>query len=190
MKQGMSQSVRMGQELRINPRLYQAMDMLTMPLLDLQQHLKQELEQNPFLDLIEPDEDEDAETNDPEDPVPVEDLAEPDAPPEPDRDESTTWEDFLEDGFEDGSRGLSAAEPAEYTEPVSVATTDLTDHLREQVGMLDLTPRDRLLADEFIGNIDEKLLANPEESPELRELQQVAKERGAEAIPLLSLIHI
>ena len=42
MKQGMSQSVRMGQELRINPRLYQAMDMLTMPLLDLQQHLKQE----------------------------------------------------------------------------------------------------------------------------------------------------
>ena len=155
MKQGMSQSVRMGQELRINPRLYQAMDMLTMPLLDLQQHLKQELEQNPFLDLIEPDEDEDAETNDPEDPVPVEDLAEPDAPPEPDRDESTTWEDFLEDGFEDGSRGLSAAEPAEYTEPVSVATTDLTDHLREQVGMLDLTPRDRLLADEFIGNIDE-----------------------------------
>jgi RNA polymerase sigma-54 factor len=155
MKQGMSQSVRMGQELRINPRLYQAMDMLTMPLLDLQQHLKQELEQNPFLDLVEPDEDEDADSSDPEDPVPVEDLAEPDAPPEPDRDESTAWEDFMEEGFDDGSRGLSSAESSDFPDPVNVATTNLTDHLREQVGMLDLTDRERLLADEFIGNIDE-----------------------------------
>ena len=39
MKVGLQQSVRLGQELRINPRLYQAMDLLYMPLLDLQQHL-------------------------------------------------------------------------------------------------------------------------------------------------------
>ena len=38
MKVGLQQSVRLGQELRINPRLYQAMDLLYMPLLDLQQH--------------------------------------------------------------------------------------------------------------------------------------------------------
>ena len=37
----------MRQELRINPRLYQAMDMLYMPMMDLQQHLKQELLVNP-----------------------------------------------------------------------------------------------------------------------------------------------
>ena len=58
MKTGMQQSVRLGQELKVNPRLYQAMDMLYMPLLDLQQHLKQELLVNPVLDLVEEEEDE------------------------------------------------------------------------------------------------------------------------------------
>jgi RNA polymerase sigma-54 factor len=154
-KQGMSQSVRLGQELRINPRLYQAMDMLTMPLLDLQQHLKQELEQNPFLDLVDPDEDDEATDGDADDVPAVEDLAEPDAPPEPDRDESSAWEDFMAEGYEDGSRGLSAGEAPDLPEPVRIATTDLTDHLREQIGLLELSDRERILAEEFIGDINE-----------------------------------
>ncbi len=54
MRLGLSQNIRLAQELRINPRLYQAMDLLYMPLLDLQLHLKQELVQNPFLELVEP----------------------------------------------------------------------------------------------------------------------------------------
>jgi hypothetical protein len=58
MKQGMSQQAGLRQELRINPRLYQAMDMLYMPMMDLQQHLKQELLVNPFLELVEPAEEE------------------------------------------------------------------------------------------------------------------------------------
>ncbi len=41
------------QELQINPRLYQAMDLLQMPMLDLQVHLKQELMVNPFLEMME-----------------------------------------------------------------------------------------------------------------------------------------
>ena len=59
MKQGLGQIAGMRQELRINPRLYQAMDLLYMPLLELQQHLKTELEVNPFLELVEPDDEED-----------------------------------------------------------------------------------------------------------------------------------
>jgi RNA polymerase sigma-54 factor len=47
MRRGLSQSLGMRQELKINPRLYQAMDLLYMPLLDLQQHLKQEMMANP-----------------------------------------------------------------------------------------------------------------------------------------------
>src|SRR3569832_1901852 len=58
MRSGMSQHTQMKQEIKINPRLYQAMDLLYMPLLDLQQHLKQELLNNPFLDMVEPEEDE------------------------------------------------------------------------------------------------------------------------------------
>jgi RNA polymerase sigma-54 factor len=48
-KPGLSQSASLRQELKVNPRLYQAMDLLYMPLLDLQQHLKQELLVNHIL---------------------------------------------------------------------------------------------------------------------------------------------
>ena len=63
MRTGLQQSTSLRQELKINPRLYQAMDLLYMPLLDLQQHLKQELLTNPFLELVEP-EDEEADASD------------------------------------------------------------------------------------------------------------------------------
>src|SRR5437763_14242545 len=56
MKPGLHQHTALRQDLRINPRLYQAMDLLYMPLLDLEQHLKQELLGNPFLEMIEPEE--------------------------------------------------------------------------------------------------------------------------------------
>ncbi|MGH7753711.1 MAG: hypothetical protein ACREN5_12930, partial [Gemmatimonadales bacterium] len=46
MKTGLHQHAVLRQDLRMNPRLYQAMDLLYLPLLDLQQHLKQELEAN------------------------------------------------------------------------------------------------------------------------------------------------
>jgi RNA polymerase sigma-54 factor len=54
-KTGLSQTATLRQDLRINPRLYQAMDMLYMPMMDLQLHLKQELLINPFLELVEPE---------------------------------------------------------------------------------------------------------------------------------------
>ncbi|MFO0074252.1 MAG: RNA polymerase factor sigma-54, partial [Gemmatimonas sp.] len=68
MKTGLQQNAGLRQELKVNPRLYQAMDLLYMPLLDLQQHLKQELLTNPFLELVEPEE-EDDEAPDADDPA-------------------------------------------------------------------------------------------------------------------------
>ena len=91
MKPGMSQSTQLRQELKINPRLYQAMDLLYMPLLDLQQHLKQELLNNPFLDLVEVEEDEEEEQTEAE--------ASPETPEEKERGEEIDWEEILLDGF-------------------------------------------------------------------------------------------
>ncbi|MBI2408983.1 MAG: RNA polymerase factor sigma-54 [Gemmatimonadetes bacterium] len=162
MKAGLSQSVRLGQELKINPRLYQAMDMLTMPLLDLQQHLKQELLVNPFLELIEDDSDDetgDADDETEESPtegeafeVPLEEAAP--APETDPRSQETDWEEILLDGF-DVSGPREDREEREYTEPVSVSHGGLEDDLREQLDLLSLTPRQRVLADEFIGNIND-----------------------------------
>lgn len=157
MKTGLSQSTSLRQELKINPRLYQAMDLLYMPLLDLQQHLKQELLVNPFLEMIEP-EDDDAEADQEagEDSATAEDLAEPTAAEEAEKEkqDEIDWEDILLDGFDTAGR-REEHEEREYFEPVSVEQRGLDDHLRDQVSLLDLSPRQLLLSEEFIGNIDE-----------------------------------
>lgn len=158
MKTGMQQSTSLRQELKINPRLYQAMDLLYMPLLDLQQHLKQELLTNPFLELVEPDDDEADAAEEGEESAEAENLAEGDtvAEPEPEKsgDDDIDWEGVLLDGFETGGQ-REEADNREWYEPVTVASTDLSDHLKAQVALLDLTPRQALVAEEFIGNIDE-----------------------------------
>src|SRR5213075_2446383 len=147
MKAGLQQSTQLKQELKINPRLYQAMDLLYMPLLDLQQHLKQELLNNPFLEMVEPEEEEDAEEQEPE----VEGSAEQ---TEKTQSDEIDWEEILLDGFDTGGR-KEEHEEREFYEPVTVDSRDLSDHLRDQITLLDLTPRQMVLAEEFIGNVDE-----------------------------------
>jgi RNA polymerase sigma-54 factor len=130
--------------MKINPRLYQAMDLLYMPLLDLQQHIKQELLNNPFLDLEEPQ-------------VTDEDTAPLDPQKEKEQDkakEEIDWEEILLDGFDAGGR-RAEYEDKEYFEPVSVDSRDLYDHLRDQLMLMPLRPRQMLLGEEIIGNIDE-----------------------------------
>lgn len=164
MKTGLQQHAGLRQELKVNPRLYQAMDLLYMPLLDLQQHLKQELLTNPFLELVEPEE-EDDEASDSDDASEAQDLTEPEsvAEPEPEKtgDDDVDWEAVLLDGFETGGQ-REEHEQREYYEPVTVDTRDLSDHLTEQLSLLDLTPRQVFLAEEFVGNInDDGYLACP-----------------------------
>lgn len=155
MKAGLQQSARLGQELKVNPRLYQAMDMLYMPLLDLQQHLKQELMSNPFLEMVEP-EDEEIEPGE-ETAAEADAQAEAEQPETPERndsDDESQWEDILLNGFDVGGQREERDE-REHFEPTTVATRGLDDHLRDQVRLLDLSDRDELLAEEFIGNINE-----------------------------------
>jgi len=136
----------MRQDLKINPRLYQAMDLLYMPLLDLQQHLKQELLNNPFLDLVEDDDDDEDETDEA-----VETVAEE---PQTQEKDEIDWEEILLDGFDTGGH-REEREEREHFEPITVGTRDLGDHLRDQVALLELTPRQAVIADEFIGNVND-----------------------------------
>src|SRR5579864_1710484 len=148
MKTGLNQSTQLKQELKINPRLYQAMDLLYMPLLDLQQHLKQELLNNPFLELVEPEEDEEEENTE------TEAQAEQ-QPAEEQKNDEIDWEEILLEGFDAGGR-REEHEEKEYYEPVTAQSRDLSDHLLEQIALLDLTPRELVLAEEFIGNVNDE----------------------------------
>jgi RNA polymerase sigma-54 factor len=138
-KTGLYQGTHLKQEMKINPRLYQAMDLLYMPLLDLQQHIKQEMLNNPFLDLEEPLVDpSELETNDDKEKT----------------EDEIDWEEILLDGFDAGGR-KQEYEQKEYYEPVRVMTRDLADHLLDQLKLMRLSPREVLLGEEIIGNIDD-----------------------------------
>ena len=139
LKRGLGQSLGMRQETKINPRLYQAMDLLYMPLMDLQQHLKQELLVNPFLELTEPAEELPEETA--EDPV-------------EDEEDEIDWEEILLNGFDAGGRRQQYEGDREHFMPTPAAPPDLWDHLREQLNLLKLEPRDHYLGEEIIGNVD------------------------------------
>jgi RNA polymerase sigma-54 factor len=122
------------------------MDMLYMPMMDLQQHLKQELLANPFLELLEPEDEESADQ---------EKQQEQDKEKEQQqKNDEMDWEEILLNGFDVGGT-REQFEVQEYTEPVTVETRNLTDHLREQLQLMELTPRQRLLAEEFLGNMTE-----------------------------------
>jgi RNA polymerase sigma-54 factor len=178
MKTGLSQTARLGQELKINPRLYQAMDMLYMPLLDLQAHLKTELEINPFLELDEemeeleldrePDEDaesESSEDSDTEERDPVDEKADLDAPEEAlpaeapleaTADDEPDWDTLLDDNYEkENGTTEPAQEDYDPFERVAGAAASLVDSLRDQLEYLNLTPRQRVIANEILGNLDE-----------------------------------
>lgn len=188
MKAGLSQSTQLKQELKINPRLYQAMDLLYMPLLDLQQHLKQELLNNPFLDMVEPEEEEEETEEE------ATEAEQPEAPEKGTNDE-IDWEEILLDGFDAGGR-REEHEEREYYEPVTVDSRNLSDHLIDQITLLDLSPRQQFLADEFIGNINEDgYLACPIEQVLTSVNEEVvraaeATERDTDDLPLYTHVEI
>ena len=193
MKTGLSQNTSLRQELKINPRLYQAMDLLYMPLLDLQQHLKQELLINPFLEMVEPEDDEEEaqQEGEADGTDPATDIAEPSTPEtEQKKEGEIDWEEILLDGF-DTPGHREEHEEKEYYEPVSVERRGLDDHLRDQVSLLDLNPRQLLLAEEFIGNIDENgwLACSLEELlPGINDVVlKAAEELGGDAVPLYTM---
>ncbi len=133
------QSLHLRQEMKINPRLYQAMELLYMPLLDLQQHLKQELAENPFLEMTEAD---------------VQEEVELDEEKKEETEDEIDWEEILLDGFDAGGR-KQQFEQKEYFQPTPAKAPGLQDFLLEQLHFLDQSERKNRLGEEIIGNVND-----------------------------------
>ena len=126
-------------EQRINPRLYQAMELLHLPLLDLQQRLKQEMSENPFLEEVEGDTEQEIEL---------------DQESSEEEEDEVDWESILLDGFDAGGH-RSQHEPREFNLPTPSRAPDLRDHLEDQLQLLTLSGREQRVAQEIVGNIDD-----------------------------------
>ncbi|MXW09050.1 MAG: RNA polymerase factor sigma-54 [Gammaproteobacteria bacterium] len=133
------QSPELRQEMKINPRLYQAMELLHLPLLDLQQRLKQEMTENPFLEVVEGDTEQEVELD--------QDGVDDDG-------DEVDWESILLDGFDAGGR-RAQYEARDFDFPTPSRAPDLRDHLENQTQLLTLSGREQRIAQEIIGNIDD-----------------------------------
>lgn len=56
-----SQSMKLGQQMKLSPRVIQSMEILQLPLAELEERIEQELESNIALELVEPERDDDDE---------------------------------------------------------------------------------------------------------------------------------
>ncbi len=143
--------------LIMTPRLQQALKLLQVPTLELQQILKQEIMQNPLLEEV----DEVADS---------EDLAKEDSPEEaanqeaedPAEEDPIDWSEYMQEGSFDRAYIPQQETSVEFLEKVPITRTTLAESLLEQLHFLNLSPKDMILADFLVGSLDDRgYLATP-----------------------------
>ncbi|MBK7142486.1 MAG: RNA polymerase factor sigma-54 [bacterium] len=129
------------------PQLIQSLKMLQMPILKLEQTLRQELAINPLLEEVEVLEEE--QTLDAPDP----EIVAPEPTPDTGEQEKIDWDNYLGDD-EEGYRVRESREPDEdrFGE-LAKSTDNLYAHLGEQLSFLKLSEEQQLIGEYIIGNI-------------------------------------
>ena len=175
-------ALRMGQQLAMTPQLQQAIRLMQLSALELKAEIRQTIETNPMLDLVEDDEEltvEDDPFDGVDDPAAVDDREEGDAGEDRDFEDSTdlafeaddadtpgsieeipedlpvdvTWDDV----YQPASTAMSVAPADEENgfEERNSADDTLLDHLLWQLNLATLSKRDRAAAHIVIGYIDD-----------------------------------
>src|SRR5437867_3936262 len=135
--------------LIMTPRLQQALKLLQVPTLELQQILKQEIMQNPLLEEVD-----DVTEN--------EDLDRENSPEEAANEESENpgeedpidWSEYMQDGL-DRTYVPQTETSVEFLEKVPVTRGTLAESLMEQLHFLNLPKGYMEIADFLVGSIDD-----------------------------------
>jgi RNA polymerase sigma-54 factor len=152
--------LRQKQQLVMTPKLQQALKLLQMPAIELQQMLKQEIMENPMLeeveDYLEIQEDEERQ-REPE--TAKEDGKEGEKEGEKEGDgsgdeENIDWGEYFQSGFEIGY-GLGEETQEEFFERVPIAKRSFTDQLISQLRIATDDERTLDIGDYIVGSLDE-----------------------------------
>ncbi len=159
------------QQLRITPRLRQALKLLQVPTLELQQILQQELQQNPLLEeALEFDETEEQTREEVQENAETPDTPDADAKSEEER-SLEEWEEYWERGagMENTFARGEVQSADDFYERVPTTSVTLADHLTQQLH-LSTTDQELIeIGDYLIGCIDERgyLTVTDEQAQEL-----------------------
>ena len=137
--------------LIMTQRLQQALKLLQVPTLELQQILKQEIMQNPMLEEVdEVTESEDIEREQSADEQNNEE------PAEPVEDDTIDWSEYMQDGAFDRAYVPQSESNPDFLEKVQVTRTTLAETLLEQLHFLDLPDTRLRIAEFLIGSMDDR----------------------------------
>jgi RNA polymerase sigma-54 factor len=145
------------QQLVMTPKLQQALKLLQMPALELQQMLKQEMLENPLLEEIDELDElrEEREERDETDEKEKESTDEDKLQDGEAGEETVDWEEYFNHGFEIGRAGAEEETQEEFFEKVPVAKQSFTDMLVGQLRMATDDEQIIAIADYVIGSLDE-----------------------------------
>ena len=167
MKLEMSTHMRMEQRMKLAPHMIQSMEILQLPILALQERIEQELNSNPVLEMTEPENSEDEDTDSVEQ-QPQEDINEKDLVLDTD---NNKVEDFarlesLSDGFKNYMNEAGpfrtrvySDEPDKKLEAIKNAAAlpqSLHEYLTEQWRLVDAEPAVKKAGDMIIDYIDDR----------------------------------
>ncbi|MFC2085729.1 RNA polymerase factor sigma-54 [Bacteroidota bacterium] len=152
-RQGISvgQHLKQRQEQKLSPQLIQYIKLLTKSTLEIEERIKEELQDNPLLEAEELSGSEDEMGSSEEDSSSTDDesLEEP-------TEETLDWDDLYGD-VEDlyGHKARVDAADREYREVPAPYSSSLIERLRDQMGLAGLEGTERAIAEQIVGSIDE-----------------------------------
>ncbi len=139
------------QKLIMTPRLQQALKLLQVPTLELQQILKQEVLQNPLLEEV----DEVTEQEDLEKEASADEQNNEESE-DPAEEDPIDWAEYLQDGALDRTYVPPSETSMEFLEKVPVTRTTLAESLIEQLHFLDLPAESLHIAEFLVGSLDDR----------------------------------
>ena len=149
----MTQQPKMQQTLRMTPQMQQAVRLLQLSHLELVQKVREELEENPFLEISQPQEEQQS-------PQPEEEKkAAPDENEVYDRDVAANadWEEYIGDfssAPKDAGQREEAAEETLTLEQRLTERPTLSGHLLWQLHLSDFTEEEKAIGECIIGNLE------------------------------------
>lgn len=138
---------RLSQQQKLSPQQIQYQKLLQLNTLSLEQRIKTELELNPILEeVLEPEMELDQERDNDESDNELED--------EFDSDDEFDIEDLMNDPDVDNEKLNRSPDDDDKMEPIAPSRVSLTEHLYDQLYLLDLTPEETVLGEMIIGSLD------------------------------------
>ncbi len=148
----LSLSQKLSQQQKLSPQQIQYQKLLQLNTLALEQRIKTELELNPILEEemeLRQDEKEPEET--------IEEIGDPDEDNFDNEDSEFGLEDFMNDEeyFDETIRLNKSPNDDDKTQPIAPSRESISEHLLNQLYLLDIDEKLIRLGEEIIGNLDE-----------------------------------